>query len=56
MPIKAGADILIFSGWRKPVIQGISAFKQEVENNEISEERINQSVLKIIELKQNLLK
>jgi beta-N-acetylhexosaminidase len=50
LPIEAGADILIFSGWRKPVRQGISAFKQ----GDISEQRINQSVLKIIKLKQNL--
>jgi len=52
LPFKAGVDILIFSGWRLPAEKGISAFKQAVEKNEISEDRINQSVLKIIELKQ----
>lgn len=54
LPIKAGTDILIFSGWRKPVEQGISAFKDIVGKGDISEQRINQSVLKIIKLKQNL--
>jgi len=53
-PIKAGMDILIFSGWRTPVIKGIKAFQKAVDNKEISEERINQSVLKIINLKQKI--
>jgi len=49
LPIKAGTDMLIFSGWKKPVEQGVSAFKQ----GDISEKRINQSVQKIIKLKQS---
>jgi len=56
LPIKAGVDILIFSGWRVPVTEGILAFREVVKNNEISEERINRSVLKIIKLKEKLLK
>ena len=56
LPIRAGVDILIFSGWRMPVTEGVLAFQEVVENEEISEERINRSVLKIIKLKQNLLK
>lgn len=56
LPIKAGVDVLIFSGWRTPVRQGVGAFKEVVENGEISEARINQSVLKVIKLKQKLLK
>ncbi|GAG64568.1 unnamed protein product, partial [marine sediment metagenome] len=58
LPIKAGVDILIFSGWRIPATEGVLALQEavEVENEEISEKRINQSVLKIIKLKQNLLK
>ena len=56
LPIKAGVDILIFSGWRVPVAEGVLAFRKVVKNEEISEQRINQSVLKIIKLKQNLLK
>jgi len=54
LPVKAGADILIFSGWRMPIEEGILAFQEAVENGEISEQRINQSVFKIIELKQKL--
>jgi len=54
LPVKAGVDILIFSGWRMPVEEGILAFREAVENGEIFEQRINQSVSKIIGLKQKL--
>lgn len=53
-PIRAGMDLLIFSGWRTPVTNGVKAFQEAVSNNEISEERINQSVIKIIDLKQKI--
>ncbi len=55
LPIRAGVDILIFSGWRVSVTEGVFALREAVENGEISEKRINQSVLKIIKLKQNLI-
>jgi beta-N-acetylhexosaminidase len=54
LPIQAGMDLLIFSGWRTSVVNGIKVFRKAVENKEISEERINQSVLKIIDLKQKI--
>ncbi len=54
LPFNAGNDILIFSGWRLPVIDGVVAFKKAVEGNEISLERIDQSVLKIINLKNKI--
>ena len=54
LPIKAGADILIFSGWRLPEIEGIREFQEAVKDGEISEKRIDRSVLKIIELKQKI--
>ena len=50
-PFNAGVDILIFSGWREDVEKGISVFKQEVEDGNIPEIRINESVSKIIKLK-----
>lgn len=50
LPIKAGVDMLIFSGWRMPVIEGVEALRQ----SGISEERINQSVLKIVKLKRKI--
>lgn len=53
-PIIAGVDIMIFSGWRTPVIGGIVAFRQAVEEGKVSEQIINQSALKIIELKKPL--
>jgi beta-N-acetylhexosaminidase len=55
LPIKAGVDVLTFSGWRTPVIGGVLAFREAVESGEVAEDRINQSVLKIIKLKQKLL-
>jgi len=54
LPFKAGTDILIFSGWRVSVIEGVRAFRKAVKAQEIPEERIDQSVLKIIELKQKI--
>jgi len=54
LPFNAGVDILIFSGWRLPSDQGLYAFRKAVEENEVSLERINQSVLKIIELKSRI--
>lgn len=54
LPIKAGLDILIFSGWRIPAEKGVSALQEAVKNNQISEERINQSFLKIIKLKEKI--
>lgn len=54
-PIQAGVDILIFSGWRTPVEQGLDIFLGTVKNKEISETRINEAVSKITQLKQKLL-
>lgn len=55
LPVNAGVDILILSGWRAPVEQSISAFQKAVENGQISEQRLKQSVLKIIKMKQKIL-
>ena len=54
LPIKAGVDVLIFSGWRLPVEDGVLAFRGTVKKGEILEARINQSVLKIIETKSKI--
>ncbi len=51
LPVEAGVDVLIFSGWRLPAEDGVNALIKAVENGRISEERINQSVSKIIRLK-----
>jgi beta-glucosidase-like glycosyl hydrolase len=55
-PTEAGIDILIFSGWRTQVEQGLDTFLAAVADKEISEERINESISKIIQLKGILLK
>lgn len=54
LPIKAGVDILTFSGWSTTAIQAAQILVEAVENNEITEKRIDQSVSKILELKNNL--
>jgi len=51
-PVKAGVNILIFSGWRSPVHEGVWELQKAVEQGEVEEETINNSVLKIIKLKQ----
>ena len=50
-PFNAGIDVLIFSGWRKDPEDGINAFKEAARNNKISQERIDEAVLKITNLK-----
>jgi beta-N-acetylhexosaminidase len=55
LPLKAGIDILGFSGWKIPAQKGVLELYEAVENGEISEEIINQSVLKIIKFKQKLI-
>ncbi|MFH1656412.1 MAG: glycoside hydrolase family 3 N-terminal domain-containing protein [Candidatus Nealsonbacteria bacterium] len=51
LPVKAGVDILIFSGWRIEAEKGFLALKKALENNQVSETQIDKSVLKIIGLK-----
>lgn len=54
---KAGVDILIVAGFDEPKdpLYAFNFLLEAVKNNEISEARINQSVLAIIKLKQTLL-
>ncbi|MCX6738007.1 MAG: hypothetical protein NTY11_01135 [Candidatus Parcubacteria bacterium] len=51
MPVESGVDVLVFSGWRLPAKDGVNALKKALENGRISEDRINQSALRIIKLK-----
>lgn len=51
LPLKAGVDMLIFSGWRAPPQQALFALKKAVENGRISEARIKEAVSKITEIK-----
>ena len=57
LPVQAGVDILIFSGYQSTIDMAEAAqiLYEAVQNGEISEARINQSVLKIIKLKESLL-
>ncbi|PIP24594.1 MAG: hypothetical protein COX33_01130, partial [Candidatus Nealsonbacteria bacterium CG23_combo_of_CG06-09_8_20_14_all_36_125] len=54
-PIEAGVDILIFSGWRLPVEQGLDEFLKAFRNGEISKEKIDKAISRVTELKQKLL-
>ena len=53
---KAGLDILLIAGWNqhKDPFDAFDALLGAVKNGDIPEERINESLLKIIQLKQNL--
>lgn len=50
-PVKAGVDILIFSGWRIPVEDGYSALKDAYLSGELADEEINRAALNILNLK-----
>lgn len=54
-PFNAGVDLLIFSGWRAPVSIGVDAFKKVVSAGSVSLEKVNSSVLKIIQMKEKLI-
>ncbi len=55
LPVKAGVDLLIFSGWRKPAPEGVEALLSLARAGEIDEARINDSFNKIVELKSLLI-
>ena len=55
-PILAGVDILIFSGWRLPVEQGLDEFLKAFRNGEISKEKIDKAISRVTQLKQILTK
>lgn len=49
--IKAGADILLFAHSKEKQLEAIDAIKESIEKGEISEERINESLRRILSLK-----
>lgn len=49
--VKAGSDIILISKEYEDIVEAFEAIKAAVENGEISEERINESVQRILELK-----
>ncbi len=54
-PIEAGIDLMIFSGWRSPVKNGLDAFLSAFQKGEISKTTVRNAVSKIIKFKQNNL-
>lgn len=55
-PIEAGVDILIFSGFKVPVEQGLDAFLSVLDKKEISEQKMIEAVSKVLEFKKQVLK
>jgi beta-N-acetylhexosaminidase len=53
-PLLAGVDIMIFSGWRSSVKEGLDAFFKAIEQKEISDQLITNAFLRINQLKQDL--
>lgn len=51
MSVKAGADIVMVAHEFENVVKAITALTTAVENGEITEERIDQSVERILKLK-----
>lgn len=52
--VTAGNDLLIYSGEPEQQAQAYNAILEEVKSGEISEQRINESVLRILTLKSNI--
>ncbi|WP_236686913.1 beta-N-acetylhexosaminidase [Ornithinibacillus contaminans] len=50
--IKAGSDIVLISKEYADIVSGFDALKQAVETGEITEDRLNESVSRILKLKQ----
>ncbi|MDO8424528.1 MAG: glycoside hydrolase family 3 N-terminal domain-containing protein [bacterium] len=55
-PVEAGIDMLIFSGYKVPVEQGLDEFIKAYKNGEISKGKVEKAILRITQLKNNLLK
>jgi len=55
-PIEVGGDILIFSGYRLPVEQCLDEFLKTFRAGEVSKEKIDLAISRIIQLKQQLIK
>jgi len=53
-PIEAGADIMIFSGWEIGVVEGLDAFIEAFKKEEVSKDKVEAAILKIINLKNGL--
>lgn len=54
LPISAGVDMLIFSGWQVKIESGFNHLYQSVREGRISKARIDEAVLKILQTKRQL--
>jgi len=53
-PINSGVNMMIFSGWYAPVSQAMDAFKEAFQKNKVSQENLEASISKIIQLKESI--
>lgn len=56
LPIEAGVDFIMFSGYRIPLEQGLDAFYQAFQEEKISKEKAEKAINRIVQLKNNLSK
>ncbi|MBL7142382.1 MAG: glycoside hydrolase family 3 protein [Candidatus Pacebacteria bacterium] len=54
-PIEAGVDVMIFSGWEIGAAEGLDAFADAFRNGEISKDKVEAAILKIINIKNSLM-
>ncbi|HXK32143.1 MAG TPA: glycoside hydrolase family 3 N-terminal domain-containing protein [Candidatus Paceibacterota bacterium] len=54
-PIEAGADVMFFSGWEIGAAEGLDAFAEAFRNGEISKDKVEAAILKIINVKNSLM-
>ena len=54
LPIKAGVDMIIFSGHRLESYLGVAAFKEALDGGKISEAEVNERLSRVLKLKQKI--
>jgi len=55
LPVKAGVDMLIFSGWRSPVEPAVLMLRQMIRDNEASQEQIDRAFARIRAVKEKMI-
>lgn len=56
LPVEAGVDIIIFSGWKSPVPPAVFTLQQLVRDGQVSGEKIDRAVARITKVKEKMVK
>ena len=56
LPLMAGNDMLIFSGWKSPVAPAVLAAQEMVKSGQLSKDKVDKAVSRIIKQKEKMLK